>query len=213
MFARFRHLVRDLTGRADAALVGHLVGQLRATLDGVEIAQELAAGRRPADGAADELQAVEERGDACRRELITALAVTLSSPVDREDLFRLSRSIDDVLDNVRDMGREFALYEITSEPLLGEPLDVVARGLRDLEAAVAQLVDQPDAAGAGAAEAKRADVRAAYQQAMAELLTTPRPVDQELLARRELLRRVDVVGLRLAEAADALADGTIKRSL
>jgi uncharacterized protein len=213
VFARFRHLVNDLTGRADADLLAHLVGQLRATLDGVEIAQELAAGRRAPQTAADELQVVEERGDACRRELISALAVTLSAPVDREDLFRLSRSIDDVLDNLRDMGREFALYEITSEPLLAAPLDVVAEGLRGLEAAVAQLVDQPDAAGAGAADAKRADVRAAYQQAMAELLTVPRPVDQQLLARRELLRRVDVVGLRLAEAADALADGTIKRSL
>jgi uncharacterized protein len=156
---------------------------------------------------------VEERGDDCRRELITALAVTLSAPVDREDLFRLSRSIDDVLDNLRDMAREFALYGITSEPLLATPLDVVAQGLRALEVAVAQLLEQPDAAGAGAAEAKRADVRAVYQQAMAELLTVPRPVDQELLARRELLRRVDVVGLRLAEAADALADGTVKRSL
>jgi uncharacterized protein len=213
VFARFRHLVRDLTGRADADLLGHLAGQLRATLDGVAIAQELAAGRRPPPAAADDLQVVEERGDDCRRELITALAVTLSAPVDREDLFRLSRSIDDVLDNLRDMAREFALYGITSEPLLATPLDVVAQGLRALEVAVAQLLEQPDAAGAGAAEAKRADVRAVYQQAMAELLTVPRPVDQELLARRELLRRVDVVGLRLAEAADALADGTVKRSL
>ena len=53
-------------------------------------------------------------------------------------------------------------------------------------------------------------VRRLYQQQLAELLNEP--LDNETLKRRELLRRLDVVGLRLGEAADALADGALKRS-
>jgi hypothetical protein len=53
-------------------------------------------------------------------------------------------------------------------------------------------------------------VRRLYQQQLAELLTEP--LDNETLKRRELLRRLDVVGLRLGEAADALADGALKRN-
>jgi hypothetical protein len=37
-------------------------------------------------------------------------------------------------------------------------------------------------------------------------------VSTELLKRRELLRRLDVVGLRLGECADALSDAMLKRS-
>jgi hypothetical protein len=36
-------------------------------------------------------------------------------------------------------------------------------------------------------------------------------IDANTMRERELLRRLDVVGLRLGEAADALADGALKR--
>jgi hypothetical protein len=47
---------------------------------------------------------------------------------------------------------------------------------------------------------------------MARLLADDGPVTAATLRRRELLRRVDVIGLRLGEAANALADGAVKRS-
>ena len=47
----------------------------------------------------------------CAASSSTSLAGVLVTPVDREDLFRLSRSIDDVLDNLRDFVREWDLYK------------------------------------------------------------------------------------------------------
>ncbi len=52
-------------------------------------------------------------------------------------------------------------------------------------------------------------IRRRYQEGVAALLIGT--VDATMLKRRELLRRLDVVGLRLGEAADALADGAVKR--
>jgi uncharacterized protein len=213
MFSRLVHLLRDLTGRNDHELLGHLAAQLDATLAGVAMARALAGGEIPPAEARTRLEDIERRGDDARRALIDELTTTLTAPVDREDLFRLSRSVDDVLDNLRDLAREFDLYGIDHEPLLTDVLAGVETGVVELREAITRLVDEPDRAGAAAADAKKNDVRLSYQQAMGALLGEDGPVDRTTLARRELLRRSDVIGLRLAEAANALRDGTVKRSL
>jgi uncharacterized protein len=212
VFERMRRFARDLTGGSDAVLVGHLVDQLDATLAGVGVARALAGGEVATAAAREQLGDIETVGDAARRALIVELSRTLAAPMDREDLFRLSRSVDDVLDNLRDLAREFDLYEIPSEPLLADALANVEVGVLSLREAIACLIDAPEKASLGAAQAKKADVRSSYQQAMAALLAEGQEVTTEVLRRRELLRRVDVTGLRLAEAADALADGAVKRS-
>jgi uncharacterized protein len=212
VFDRLRRFTRDLTGGNDAVLVGHLEQQLDATLAAVAIARALAAGEIATADARSQLGAVESDGDHARRALITQLSRTLAAPMDREDLFRLSRSVDDVLDNLRDLGREFDLYQIPGEPLLVDALANIEAGVLGLREAIGSLIGAPEHASLRAAEAKKNDVRPSYQQAMAALLAEGQEVTTELLRRRELLRRVDVTGLRLAEAADALADGAVKRS-
>lgn len=52
-------------------------------------------------------------------------------------------------------------------------------------------------------------VRRMYQEGLASVVDNE--ITSEVIKRRELLRRLDVVGLRLGEAADALADGIMKR--
>lgn len=212
MFDRLQRFARDLTGGNDTVLVGHLVDQLDATLAGVKIARALAGGERATAEARFELGEIETSGDDARRALIIELSRTLAAPMDREDLFRLSRSVDDILDNLRDLAREFDLYRIPSEPLLTDALANLEAGVLGLREAVGCLLDAPETAARRAAESKKNDVRASYQRAMAALLTVDGPATTEILRRRELLRRVDVTGLRLAEAADVLADGAVKRS-
>lgn len=212
MFERLQRFARDLTGGNDVVLVGHLIDQLDATLRGVAIARALAGGEIDTADARTELGGVESSGDEARRALIAELTRTLVAPMDREDLFRLSRSVDDILDNLRDLAREFDLYEVPEEPLLVDALANIEAGVLGLREAVGCLVEEPGVASLRAAEAKKNDVRSSYQQAMAALLAPGQEVTTEVMRRRELLRRVDVTGLRLAEAADALADGAVKRS-
>lgn len=212
MFERLQRFARDLTGGNDVVLVGHLIDQLDATLQGVAIARALAGGEIDTADARAQLGKVESSGDDARRTLIAELSRTLVAPMDREDLFRLSRSVDDILDNLRDLAREFDLYDIPQEPLLADALANIEAGVLGLREAVECLVEEPGRASLRAAEAKKNDVRASYQQAMAGLLAPGQEVTTEVMRRRELLRRVDVTGLRLAEAADALSDGAVKRS-
>ena len=211
-FTQLRQFVRNLTGGSDDVLVRHLLDQFDATSRGVELVRALAAGDiSPAEGEG-RMDALETAGDDARRALLVALRQTLAAPMDREDLNRVSRSVDDVLDNLRDLVREFRLYGFVEEPLLRDGVGHLAAGLAKLRDATAVLMEQPEDTARHAAESKKNDVRRSYQQAMAALLTAGDAVDTRLLRRRELLRRLDITGLRLAEAADALADGAVKRS-
>jgi uncharacterized protein len=212
VFERMRRFGRELTGRGDQVLLDHLVDQLDATLAGVRDVRAVAGGELTTAEGRARVSRVESVGDDARRALVHELSRTLAAPIDREDLFRVSRSVDDVLDNLRDLAREFDLFAIAGEPLLTDVLANVEAGVLALREAVASLVDAPEQASQRAAETKETDVRLSYERAMAALLADGQEVTTELLRRRELLRRADVVGLRLAEAANALADGAIKRS-
>lgn len=212
MFVRFRNFARDLTGRNDRQLIDELVGQLDATQDALVLARKVVSGEVASGFARKQMIEVEHRGDEHRRNLIVKLAATLAPPLDREDLSRLSRSVDDVLDNLRDLVREFDLFENEREPLLDDLLEGVGIGVAALHDAVAAIVEQPEDARVQALSVKKNDIRPNYQQALATLLGSTTQVTSHTLKRRELLRRVDVIGLRLGEAADALTDGAIKRS-
>jgi len=216
---RMKRLIRELAGRSHADFVETLNEQLTACLEGARVAHLLSRGAiAPAD-ARDQMIDIEHRGDEKRGALVEQLSRSIVTPIDREDLFRISRSIDDVLDNLRDYVREFDLLNPGGDRgQLTELTAAVIETIESLVVAVTHLVDTRHEVGKLVLAAKKSggDIRQMYQRAIATLLDQdPMAVDesvQSLMKKRELLRRLDVVGLRLGEAADALADGVIKRS-
>ena len=212
MLQRLRRMARDLAGRNDELLVDHLLSQADTAREAVGLAIEVARGDRDPVDVAEDIQDLEDRGDEEREAMVKDLAAVLAPPIDREDLFRLSRSIEDVNNNLVDLVREMRLFQIADEPLLVPMLEAVAAGIDELRDRMDGLGDAPDAADAGSREESPARVRRAYQDGLAELLDGDEPVTTGLVKRRQLLRRVDVLGLRLGEASDALADGIVKRN-
>lgn len=211
---RLRRFVRDLTGGVDDELLDALRDQLRMAAEAVGVMREVLGRGEGADlhDVAQRVDDLESRGDDARSRLVSALSRTLTTPIDREDLFRVSRSFDDVLDNLRDFARELALYRPhLDEDRYGGLLDDVDRGVAALEAAVGALEGGGATLLARAKDAKSAggDIRRGYHRQVARLLSGELTMDT--LKHRELLRRLDVVGLRLGEAGDALEDGALKR--
>ena len=209
---RLRRLMMDLTGRGDEAFVSHLTGQIDATLEGAHLALEAVNGA-DTSAARDRMGDIEHEGDDRRRELIEQLARSLTTPIDREDLFRLSRSIDDVLDNLRDFTRELDLFRPRRRDYLAPLLEAISDGTDALRTAITYLLERPADVARACKDAKRHgnELRRLYQHALADLYDSELTTDT--LKCRDLLRRLDVVGLRLGEAADVLADGVMKRSL
>ncbi|WP_329372665.1 DUF47 family protein [Streptomyces sp. NBC_00669] len=209
--ATVRRILGDLTGRSHRRTTDLLNQQLDATVKGVDLAADLAAGHIAPDDARARMADVEHEGDSRRAALVAELATTLTTPIDREDLYRFSRSVDDVLDNVRDLVRETDLFGMTGDPTDLPALEAVREGLVALRDAVTALPGSPSRAQEGAMAARKAAgrVRREYQTSVAALFR--RDLCAGTLSRRELLRRLDVIGLRLNDAAADLSDALLKR--
>lgn len=203
-------LLRALNRRPDSVLVELLRRQVKVAREGIQVAREAVRGEVSATRAQADMARVEQEGDRRRSATVNRLANAFANPIDREDLFRLSRSIDDILDNLRDYVHELALFGVRPRPGQDAILSAVDDGLQDLDAAIAAIAQDPDQIRMKSLAVRQNEVRRLYQEAVAETLSGK--IDGAALKNRELLRRLDVVGLRLGEAADALADGAVKRS-
>ncbi|MFF5210676.1 DUF47 domain-containing protein [Streptosporangium sp. NPDC000396] len=204
--------VRDLmTGRMDGAIAKALIGQLEATKEGAWLAMAMIGGDTGRTDAHEQMRAIEHRGDTERATLVEELSGSLVTPIDREDLFRLSRSIDDVLDSLRDFVRESHLYRIGDQRRFVPMLDQAIVGIEALETAVHDLASRPSAVVRGALEAKKASgtLRRMYQYEIARIFSGE--ISAETMKERELVRRLEIVGKAIGEAADAIADGAMKR--
>lgn len=202
----------ELRGRSGWRVVGLVRGQVTVARAGAVLARSTAAGVIDRSAARARMAEVEHEGDAARAELVRALRRMLATPVDREDLFRLSRSIDDVLDHLRDYVRETDLFGPEDLDFAVEPLEAVIDGLDELENAVLKMLDDPGSVTVAVLATRKAcsRIRQLYQTRLTELFAGP--LEMDTLRRRELLSRLDAVGRRLGEAADALADAMLKRS-
>ncbi|GAA2683051.1 hypothetical protein GCM10010412_068610 [Nonomuraea recticatena] len=211
-FLRRMSRIRDLlAGRMDGALTEALVGQLKATKEGAWLAMAMIGGEVGRTGAHEQMRSIEHLGDTERARLVEELKGALVTPIDREDLFRLSRSIDDVLDSLRDFVRESHLYRVPEQIRFAPLLDQVIVGIEALERAVRDLASRPSGVVQDALEAKKAGgaVRRMYQYEISRIFSGE--LTAEAMKERELVRRLEIVGMAIGHAADAIADGAMKR--
>jgi uncharacterized protein Yka (UPF0111/DUF47 family) len=206
-----RRAIRHLSQGGAAALIAILERQLEEAIAACSVARAVAEGQVDSTVAHDRMAEIEQRGDALRGKLVSRLAGVLVTPIDREDLFRLSRSIDDVLDNLRDFVREWDLYGIAANDAYLSLIDATANGLDDLRRAVQTIAKDPKDTSRFALVCKKSanEIRREYDVELGRLFNGE--LTMEIFKVRELLRRLDVVGLRLNEAADVLSDAAVKR--
>lgn len=212
---RLGRAVRALSGEQSRSVVAMVVEQVDAALEGAHLIDAAAKGELGVTDARELMADVEHKGDDGRARLVGELSRTLSTPIDREDLFRLSRSVDDVLDNLYDLAWELELYDVPRDWGGATIMVPVIEGLQALRAATIHMVGSLDVVSTDALVTKKAGrrIRRSYQREVGRLFEESATMDLvDLLKRREVLRRLDVIGLRLGEAADALADGAVKRS-
>lgn len=184
--------------------------QVSTTRKGVSIALDAIEGHVEISESRQNVNDIEHEGDEVRSKVVHALARAWTTPLDREDLFRFSRSLDDTLDNIRDFVRELHLWKGDAGEHANVALTHVSVALRDLELAVA---DEGADMRRYCLEASKevARVRRAYESGLAAVYKGR--ITMETLKTRDLLRRVDVIGLRLGESSDAILDGLVKRGL
>lgn len=203
-------MVRNFGKRSEIGLRDCLVGHVHCVRDGWRVARKLVRGRISSRDARKRIVEIEHRGDAFRSQLIDALRRSLVVPIDREDVFRFSRSIDDVLDHLRDFIREYDLYGGRGGRRFLGVITNIGEGIDLLEEVVESLTASPRAMRARALKLKKNGVSQAVQVSLGKAFAAE--FSTAMLVEVELLRRLDRVGNALSEGADVISDGAVKRS-
>ena len=81
---------------------------------GASMLEEMLAPEQPLRDKADEIKEVEHKCDFLTHEIIQRLHRTFVTPLDREDIFGLARSLDDVMDAIDAAAALIRLYRLES---------------------------------------------------------------------------------------------------
>ena len=92
------------------------------------------------EASVQKLKDIEHRGDEMIHNVLTKLNQTFITPLDREDIYRLASSLDDVLDFVYAAGVRLVMYKISSAPPAASQLaEIIVKQTGQLMNAVTRL--------------------------------------------------------------------------
>ena len=115
--------------------------QAAITLEGMEALKTYLATQ---DAAATKLlETKEKEADEARRILIDELNKTFITPFDREDIFSLSRTIDDVLDYAYSTESEMEILKVKPTPYMQRMASLLRDAAYELSMAVNNLEEHP----------------------------------------------------------------------
>src|ERR1019366_10257115 len=86
-----------------------------------------------------QMDGAENQADELRRTLIEAINRTFVTPLDREDIFALSRAIDDMVDYAKTTVEEMLLFKVDSNGHLMKMAEALYQASKHITLAVAGL--------------------------------------------------------------------------
>ena len=191
-----------------------LIEQSSLTFKGVETLQKYMKSHSHA--LAEELTRIEKEADEVRRILIAELNRSFVTPIDREDIFALSRSIDDVVDYAYSTISEMDVLKVEPTTFMMRMTSLLKDATYELYIAMQRLAEHPEVAAEHSQRAKALESRVerVYREAIADIFSGPEDVHHvfEMLKRREVLRHLSNAADRVDEAANLIADIVVKTS-
>jgi uncharacterized protein Yka (UPF0111/DUF47 family) len=153
---------------------------------------------------------VEKEADELRRSLIDALNRTFVTPFDREDIFNLSRAIDDVVDYAKTTVEEMLVFKAQPTPHLEKMADALYQGAQYITLAVAGLKKMNGEIHSNIIRAKKCEnlMEHLYREALVDLFQDTNVVT--LFKMREIYRHLNNAADHGDEAADILSDIVVK---
>jgi predicted phosphate transport protein (TIGR00153 family) len=187
-----------------------LSDQASKTLEGIE-----ALGRfveTPSPENAKGVKDIEREADELRRVLIEDLDTSFVTPMDREDIFALSRVVDDIVDYANTTVDEMEIYEVGPDKHLREMVDILRKSAREIADAVKILKSYPNIAMEHAIQAKSYEnaMEKAYHAALADLFKRTDTV--YMLKMREIYRHLSNAADRSDAAANIICSIVMKSS-
>ena len=156
----------------------------------------------------------EKEADETRRILIDELNKTFITPFDREDIFALSRTIDDILDYAYSTVSEMEILKVKPTPYMQRMASLLRDAAYELSMAVNTLEEHPAVSNDHAQRAKALEnrVEGVYREALADLFSSVEDLAHvvQVLKLREVYRHLSNAADRGDEAANVVADIVVK---
>jgi len=191
-------------------VLGMLADQTRVTVDGMNAFAAWAAGD---EARGREVRDAEHAADVCKVALADAVREAFTTPIDPEDLFELSRGLDEVMNGAKNAVREAEALGLTPDRAMADMAGFLAEGVVCLQRAFAGLGEgrrDADESAAAAVKAQR-NLERVYRSAMSELLSAGADLP-EVVGRQELYRRLTDISERILAVADRVGYSMVKEA-
>jgi len=185
-----------------------LMGQSEKVLEGIKALRGYASDQCPECAAA--VKNLEKEADEHRRIIIAELNRTFATPIDREDIFQLSRALADVMDYAENTVIELTAYELSADSHIRRMIDIMIQASEELVKAIKYLKEYPNIANDYAVRAKKLenDMEQEYHRALSDLFKGTDPI--YMLKMREVYRHLSNCADRGDEAANIILSIVMK---
>ncbi|HEU4407633.1 MAG TPA: DUF47 family protein [Polyangiaceae bacterium] len=162
----------------------------------------------------DAVQAIEHEGDKLTHEVEEALAATFVTPIDREDIQKLSAELDDILDTCNRTARSFVLFRVkTATPPMLKLFGLLCDCTEKLSVALPALRKSAydelrEASRAIKALEKQGDT--VFRQAVSDLFDDPAIDAKAVLKQKEVLEDLESAIDQCEDVAEFLAHLAVK---
>jgi len=189
-----------------------LAHQAEFTVQGMEALKQYM--KQPDHALAERVSKIEGEADEVRRILIDELNRTFVTPFDREDIFALSLTIDDILDYAESTVDEMVMLRVEPNTYLERMVSLLSDAALEIYRGVLRLEDHPNVANDHAVRAKALENRVenVYREALADLFKDPEDLEgvMDILKLREIYRHLSNAADRGDQAANAIGDIVVK---
>ena len=141
-------------GRKKRDFIEMLCGQAETTLEAVKALSDFI--HNPSKDTGEKVEVLEEEADEMRRVLIDELNRAFVTSIDREDIFALSRAIDDIADYAKSTVEEMMLFNVATDDFLKKIAEGLLNASKDIVCAIKNLKDHPTVCSEHIIRAKKA---------------------------------------------------------
>jgi len=192
-----------------------LIEQTNLTIKGLEALTQYMHKRN--SSLAKQVAETERQADEVRRILVEELTRTFVTPLDREDIFSLSREIDDVLDYAATTVEEMEVLDVSPTPFMERMASLLHDAAVEIDLAVQRLQDKHYTVASDHSQRAKAlenRVEQVYREAIADLFQEPKNLKQvmTILKVREIYRHLSNAADREDTAANVISDILMKMS-
>ena len=187
---------------------GLLINQLLKVEEGLGLLVEFI--NNPITETGKMVNEAEEDADKMRKVLIDELNRSFVTPIDREDIFKLSRATDDIINYAKSTVEEMTLFEIKSDDYIKKMVEAIHGATKDILFAVKQMKEHRTDTCEYLVRARKSEnlVEHWYREGLVELFKSNDFI--KILKTREIYRHLSNAADRVAESVDIVDDILMK---